>query len=72
LSGARVSDEYAAWFHQMRNLADGLPLALNARTGARVTALWAHVMASAFVVGDGQIAVVTRPQVLDLYGLPGS
>ncbi|MGO9083500.1 MAG: PQQ-binding-like beta-propeller repeat protein [Streptosporangiaceae bacterium] len=51
-------------------LSDGL--ALNARTGARVAALRAHLAARALVVGDGQIAVVTRPQVLGLYGLPGS
>src|SRR5262249_22445081 len=33
---------------------------------------WTFNPASALAVGDGRIAVVTDPRVLDLYGLPGS
>jgi hypothetical protein len=47
--------------------------ALNAATGKPITALWpANDPASALAVGDGRIAVVTDPRVLDLFGLPGS
>jgi outer membrane protein assembly factor BamB len=45
--------------------------ALNAATGKSITDLWDGT-ASALAVGDGRIAVVTDPRVLDLYGLPGS
>jgi hypothetical protein len=44
---------------------------LNAATGANLTSLWVGT-ASALAIGDGRIAVVTDPRVLDLYGLPGS
>jgi putative pyrroloquinoline-quinone binding quinoprotein len=50
--------------------------ALNTGTGQMITALWGDlisgpVQASALAVGDGRIAAVTDPRVLDLYGLPG-
>jgi hypothetical protein len=48
-------------------LADGS--ALNAATGKVITTIWGG--ASAIAVGDGRIAVVSDPRVLDLYGLPG-
>jgi outer membrane protein assembly factor BamB len=47
-------------------------LALNAGTGRTISALWSGGQATSLVVGDGRIAVVTDPRVLDLYGLPGS
>jgi hypothetical protein len=47
--------------------------ALNAATGKTITVLWNAIdPASALAVGDGRIAVITDPRVLDLYGLPGS
>jgi outer membrane protein assembly factor BamB len=45
--------------------------ALSAATGKTVAELGGGP-ASALAVGDGRIAVVTDPRVLDLYGLPGS
>jgi outer membrane protein assembly factor BamB len=47
--------------------------ALNAATGKTAASLWiTSSPASALAVGDGRIAVVTDPRVLDLYGPPGS
>ena len=47
--------------------------ALNAATGKTITVLWNAIdPATALAVGDGRIAVVTNPRVLDLYGLAGS
>ena len=53
-----------------------LGTALNAATGKIITTIWGSAVfavhpATAFAVGDGRIAVVTDPRVLDLYGLPG-
>lgn len=46
--------------------------ALNAATGQLITTIWgAPPFASAMAIGDGRIAVVSDPRVLDLYGLPG-
>lgn len=45
--------------------------ALNTATGATLTSLWTGT-ASALAIGNGRIAVVTNPRVLDLFGLPGS
>jgi hypothetical protein len=46
--------------------------ALNIASGRTLATLWAGLTATALAVGDGRIAVVTDPRVLDLYGLPGS
>ena len=47
-------------------------LVLNASTGQVTTTLYGYShAATALAVGDGRIAVVTDPRVLDLYGLPG-
>ncbi len=53
-------------------LADGQ--ALTASTGAQLGFIWAGsaLAASAIAVGEGRIAVVNDPRVLDIYGLPGS
>jgi hypothetical protein len=59
-------------------LDDGL--ALNAATGLVIKRLWAPVcftactsdLPTALAVGDGRIAVVSDPRVLDLFGVPGS
>lgn len=45
--------------------------ALRSDTGAPLTTVWSGA-ASNLVIGDGRLAVVTEPRVLDLYGLPGS
>lgn len=45
--------------------------ALNTSTGQTITTLW-NGAATALAVGNGRIAAVTDPRVLDLYGLPGS
>jgi hypothetical protein len=50
--------------------------ALNAATGKVITTIWggmeiAAEASAAIAVGDGRIAVVSDPRVLDLYGLPG-
>lgn len=45
--------------------------ALNTGTGQTIISLWTG-KATALVIGDGRVAVVTDPRVLDLYGLPGS
>ena len=45
--------------------------ALNTSTGQTITTLW-NGAATALAVGNGRIAAVTEPRVLDLYGLPGS
>lgn len=44
--------------------------ALNAATGQAIVRLWSSA-ARALVIGDGRIAAVTDPRVIDLYGLPG-
>src|SRR5215469_730615 len=50
--------------------------ALNASTGKVIKTLWTKfngtTAATAIAVGQGRIAVVTNPRVLDLYGLKGS
>jgi hypothetical protein len=50
-------------------------IALNAGTGRLITSIWqpstTNPRATAIAVGDGRIAVVPRPRVLNLYGLPG-
>jgi outer membrane protein assembly factor BamB len=48
--------------------------ALNAATGQLISTVWASPngsRASAIAIGDGRIAVVSDPRVLDLFGLPG-
>jgi outer membrane protein assembly factor BamB len=45
--------------------------ALNAATGKTIISLPASPAARALVIGDGRIAMVTDPRVIDLYGLPG-
>jgi hypothetical protein len=50
--------------------------ALNAMTGKVISTLWGspgevNPTATALAVGDGRIAVVTDPRVIDLYGQPG-
>lgn len=50
--------------------------ALNAATGKGITTVWGSTFgvtppATALAVGDGRIAVVVDPRVIDLYGLPG-
>jgi outer membrane protein assembly factor BamB len=45
--------------------------ALNAATGQTIVEnLWLGT-ATSLVIGDGRIAVVTDPRIIDLYGLPG-
>jgi hypothetical protein len=51
-------------------LSDGS--AVSTASGATITSLWDTDSATALVVGDGRIAVVNDPRVLDLYGLAGS
>jgi len=50
--------------------------ALNAATGKVIKTLWTQSQgtppATAIAVGEGRIAVVTTPRILDLYGLKGS
>jgi hypothetical protein len=47
--------------------------ALSTGTGQSVATLWTRdLTARSLVVGDGRIAVITDPRVIDLYGLPGS
>jgi outer membrane protein assembly factor BamB len=53
-----------------------LGFALNAATGKVITKIWESLdggpgSATAIAVGDGRIAVVSDPRVLDLYGLAG-
>ena len=51
--------------------------ALNAATGQVIGQVWQEIdvyyyqTASAIAIGDGRIAVVANPRVLDLFGLPG-
>jgi outer membrane protein assembly factor BamB len=47
--------------------------ALNAATGQVIKTLWSSsgTTATPLAVGDGRIAVVTEPRILDLYGLKG-
>jgi hypothetical protein len=46
-------------------------IALNAATGKQIADIWTGD-ASALVVGDGRIAAIIDPRVIDLFGLPGS
>jgi hypothetical protein len=50
-------------------------MALNAGTGALIDTVWPTgwpgEKAASMAVGDGRIAVVADPRVVDLYGLPG-
>jgi outer membrane protein assembly factor BamB len=47
--------------------------ALNAATGQRITRLWdPSYNAKEITVGDGRLAVVADPRVVDLFGLPGA
>jgi hypothetical protein len=48
--------------------------ALDTATGKALTALWDPFisLATKLAVGDGRIAAVIDPRVLDLYGLQGS
>ena len=43
---------------------------LDAATGARITRLW-NGDARALSVGNGYVAAVVEPRILDLYSLPG-
>jgi outer membrane protein assembly factor BamB len=45
--------------------------ALNSSTGLTITTLWSGA-ATALAIGNGRMAAVTDPRVLDLFGLPGS
>jgi hypothetical protein len=47
-------------------------VALNAATGKVIKRVWSGSTASAIAVGNGRIAAVTDPRILDLYGLAGS
>lgn len=47
-------------------------MALDTGTGQLLAVLWQAVTATSLVIGDGRIAAVTDPRVLDLYGLSGS
>jgi outer membrane protein assembly factor BamB len=51
-------------------LSDGS--AVSTASGATITSLWFTDSPTALVIGDGRIAVVNDPRVLDLYGLAGS
>ena len=51
-------------------------IAVNAATGKAITTIWGSITlgsqpATALAVGDGRIAVVTDPRIIDLYGLAG-
>jgi outer membrane protein assembly factor BamB len=49
-------------------------IALNAGTGQYITTIWqspGNSPATALAVGDGRVAVVSEPRILDLYGLRG-
>jgi outer membrane protein assembly factor BamB len=49
-------------------------IALNAGTGQYITTVWqspSNSPATALAVGDGRVAVVSEPRILDLYGLRG-
>jgi hypothetical protein len=50
--------------------------ALNTAAGKLITTVWRPLDSrqppTAVAVGDGRIAIVSEPRVLDLYGLPGS
>lgn len=46
--------------------------ALNTGTGTTITTVWAGLQPTYLVVGDGRIAVVSDPRVVDLFGLPKS
>jgi hypothetical protein len=64
------SDGLAAEANGVLYLTDGS--ALSTASGATITSLWDTDSATALVIGDGRIAVVNDPRVLDLYGLAGS
>ena len=53
-------------------LAEGY--ALDTSTGNTLTALWDpfDLLSTSLAVGDGRVAAVLDPRVVDLYGLPGS
>ena len=72
-----VSDQsaFAAEAGGVLYLADGQ--ALNASTGAQLRYIWHDFSPppnaiAPLAVGEGRIAVVNDPRVLDIYGLPGS
>jgi len=44
---------------------------LDAATGAVVTRRWPYGDARGLTVGNGYVAVVMEPRILDLYSLPG-
>jgi hypothetical protein len=44
--------------------------ALNTGTGKTITTVWAGLQPTDLAVGDGRIAVVSDPRVVDLFGLP--
>ena len=51
-------------------------VAVNAATGKAIATIWGSAIfgpqpATALAVGDGRIAVVTNPRIIDLYGQPG-
>jgi hypothetical protein len=69
-SSAPHSGGLAAEANGVLYLSDGS--AVSTASGATITSLWDTDSASALVVGDGRIAVVNDPRVLDLYGLAGS
>ncbi len=46
--------------------------ALNSGTGKTITTVWASAQPTYLVVGDGRIAVISDPRVVDLFGLPKS
>jgi PQQ-like domain len=81
LAAYRLSNGSQAWTAtgqgQVAVVAGGLIYAavgdvLNASTGAFVTQLWAGTTpATQIVVGEGRVAAITEPRVLDLYGLAG-
>jgi outer membrane protein assembly factor BamB len=69
-SSAPHSGGLAAEANGVLYLSDGS--AVSTGSGATITSLWDTDSATALVVGDGRIAAVNDPRVLDLYGLPGS
>lgn len=46
--------------------------ALNSGTGKTITTVWAGLQPTYLAVGDGRIAVISDPRVVDLFGLPKS
>ncbi len=45
-------------------------MALNTKTGRTIKVLWQNATATSLVIGNGRIAAVTDPRIVDLYGLP--